>query len=110
MKPLYKPYDNGVIPFDRAFNQKQLDEVTKGVLDDARAGGYTELMETYKWLKLCLRYTNDTLENYDKGIDMTGGFISKLDSAYHTEKLHFNEKRVRLNKAIEICGDHLPFK
>jgi hypothetical protein len=110
MKPFYKPYDNGIVPFTKAFNKDAFDYTVRGIVNDYRFERFSELMETHKWLKLCLMHTEKTIENYNKGIDIGGCPISKSSEIWRTEKLHFNSKKDRINQAIEICEKYIPFK
>ena len=110
MKPFYTPYDNGVIPFNRAFNKDVFDYTVRGIVNDYRFEKFTELMETHKWLKLCLMYTEKTIEMYNKEEDMAGCYISKDSETWRTEMLHFNSKKDLINQAINICEKYMPFK
>lgn len=110
MKPYYQPYDNGVIPFTRSFNKDALDYTIRGIVNDYRFERVTELMETHKWLKLCLMHTEKTINNYDKEIDSSGVFMSKNSEIWRSERLHYTQKKERIEQAIEICEKYMPFK
>ena len=110
MKPFYTPYDNGVVPFNRIFNQNVFDYTVRGIVNDYRFEKFTELMETHKWLKLCLMYTENIIEKCNKGEDMSGCPISKDSETWKDEMRYFNKKKDLIAQALEICEKYMPFK
>jgi hypothetical protein len=111
MKPMYQPYDNGIIPSNRAFNADMMERCVEGILRDAKMERYDELNETRDWLERCKKYTETTIANYDKGIDSTGALFpdSKGSYRYVNETTHHKRKLERINIALAVCKQNMPF-
>ena len=96
--------------FNRSFNESVLENTLRSIIIAHNNERYAELMDTRKWLGLCLTNTQETLDNYDKGYDITGARITVGGQTYVNSVKHFNNKKKRIENAIKICEKYLPFK
>lgn len=96
--------------FTGSFSQDKLETTIKEIILANNAEMYAELMYINKWLNLCMTSTDRVLEKYENGYDITGAKMVKGSEIWRSECLHFNQKKQRIQTAIDLCEKYVPFK
>lgn len=96
--------------FSGQFNEEHLEKTIREIEVSNKLKLYNELMYLRKWLGLFIDNTNQIIDGYNKGFDMTGLSISKISETWRVEMLYYNKKKARIQKAIDIADKYDPFK